>query len=123
MALPVNFPLDTQTPQAYSSSVGASPIAAVLSSPGFGTIQGFDCTLAGTLTGTATVTVTNVTQGLTIGTLTLTAAGSVIGSNFTGTPATSSVAGVNAQDTIEFLSASGTGTSIPATFSITIRNN
>lgn len=124
MALPVNHPtLKEQTVTAFTASAGATPIAAVAGVPFRGKIVKFRATLAGTLTGDATVTVTcGVGAGatVTIPTWTLTASGSVAGTQFTVVPTGANTC--NEDDSIVFTPASGTGTNIPCTFQALIQS-
>jgi hypothetical protein len=87
-----------------------------------GTVRKFTGILGGVITAAdCTVTVANVTQGTTIGTFAMTQAGSAAGLIFSGTPSSLTNAQVNEDDVISLTPAGATGTTIPAHFSVAIR--
>lgn len=114
--------LDTVFLSAYSPSVGGTPISAYVASPIKGRLLGVDCTLGGALTvADATVTVTNVTTGITWGTLTLTQSGSAAGSFFSSIPSTYASSISNLNDVFSVTPASASGSSIPGHFRLSFR--
>lgn len=122
MALPIHSPFNNRDKTCYSPSVGASPVAAYTSAPFRGRILGVSGILGGALTtADATVTVTNVTQGVTVGTFAVPQSGSAAGQMFSGQPATVSSAQVNASDVISIVAAGASGTNIPMHFSVAFR--
>jgi hypothetical protein len=114
MALPTNHKFTEVQAEAYSPSVGASPVTAYTRAPFRGKIIKLGAVLYGTLTGDATVACTINGTAVTGGTLTLTASGSAGGSTFTAIP--TAAFNVNEDDYISFPPSGGNGTSIAAAF-------
>ncbi len=124
MALPSSRTFNTVDLTAYTPSVGASPVAAYIRVPTRGRILKFSGILGGAITtADGTITITNATQGTTVGTFTVTQAASAAGLLFPGSPSTSAVAQVNEDDVVVFTPSGASGASIPMHFSATIRAN
>lgn len=127
MALPKNHPLNSAFPQAYTPSVGASPVAAYFRAPFRGTIRKIAAVLGGAITtANLTLTVQNVTQNVTVGTLTVPYAGSGAGTIATaddgsGFPANLLDSEVNEDDVISVTPSGASGASIPAEISLEFR--
>jgi|GEM_PF-1305873 len=122
MALPGNHTLNTINLTAYTPSCGASPVAAYFRVPFRSTIRRFTGILGGAITtADGTITVTNATQGATVGTFTVTQSGSAAGQLFSGAPTTVALSQVNEDDVLVFTPSGASGASIPMHFSLVIR--
>ena len=122
MAYPGNHTLNTIDLTAYSPSCGASPAAAYVRSPFRGYILKFTGILGGAITAAnGTVTLTNATQGTTVGTFTVTQSGSAAGQYQFGLPTSIAVAEVNQDDILVLTPSGAAGASIPMHFSVVLR--
>lgn len=122
MPIPGHHTFNTLDLTAYTPSCGTTPVAAYTRSPLRGTVRKFTGILGGVITAAdCTVTVANVTQGTTVGTFTMSQAGSAAGLLFSGTPSSLVNSQVNEDDVLSFTPAGATGTSIPAHFCVAIR--
>ena len=118
MPYPDNYTFDSIPLSAYTPSVGTTPVAAYMAAPARGVILRFSGILGGAITtANGTVTVTNVTQGTTVGSFVVTQAGSVAGQFQAGAPNSNAVAQVNENDVLAFTPSGATGASIPMFFS------
>ena len=120
MPLTQNHVLSTEHISAYTPSCGASPVVAYIRAPFRGAIRKFTGILGGAIT-TANGTITVAVNGTTIGTFTVTQAGSAAGQLFSGAPATAALAAVNEDDVISFTPSGASGTSVPLYCSVAIR--
>lgn len=120
MALPINHVLYTQHLTAYSPSAGASPVAAYIRVPFRGAIRKFTGVLGGAIT-IADGTITVAVNGTTVGTFTVTQAGSAAGQLFSGAPTTNALSLVNEDDVISLTPSGASGASIPMHFSVAVR--
>jgi hypothetical protein len=119
---PGNHTLNTVDLTAYTPSCGASPVAAYVRAPFRGFVQKFTGVLGGPITtANGTVTLINVTQGITVGTFTITQAGSAAGQYQFGVPNSLSVADFNENDIFELLPSGASGASVPLFMSIVLR--
>lgn len=124
MPVPGNHTLNTVDLTSHSPSVAASPIAAYFRVPFRAQIMKFTGILGGAITGAdCTVTVTNVTQGTTVGTFAMTQSGSAAGQLFSGAPTTNALSQANSDDVLAFTPSGATGSSIPGHFSLVVRAN
>lgn len=120
MPVTQNHVLSTDHVTTYTPSCGASPFAAYVRSPFRGAIRKFTGILGGAIT-TADGTVTVAVNGTTIGTFTVTQAGSAAGQLFSGAPTTTALSAVNEDDVISFTPSGASGASIPMFYSLVIR--
>lgn len=122
MPLAPNHTFNTIDLTAYTPSCAASPVAAYMRAPFAGTIRKITGIIGGAITvASCTVTVTNVTQGTTVGTFVVPVAGSAAGVLASGIPVTSAVSQINEDDVLAFTPAGATGTAIPMHFSAALR--
>jgi hypothetical protein len=122
MALPNSRTFNTIDLTAYTPSVGTSPVPAYVRVPARSRILKFGGVLGGAITtADGTITVTNVTQGTTVGTLTVTQSGSAAGLLFSGAPATVALSQCNEDDVLSLVPSGASGASIPMHFSISLR--
>jgi hypothetical protein len=122
MALPNSRTFNTVDLTAYTPSIGASPVAAYVRVPTRGRILKFSGVLGGAITtADGTITVVNVTQGTTVGTLTVTQAGSAAGLLFSGAPSTVALSQCNEDDVLSLTPSGASGVSIAVHFSITMK--
>lgn len=122
MALPGNHTLNTMDLTAYTPSCATTPIAAYIRTPFRAIVKKFTGIIGGAITvADATITVTNATQSTTLGTFALTQSGSAAGLLFSGVPASYAVSQVNEDDVLVFTPSGATGTTIPAHFSLVVR--
>jgi hypothetical protein len=123
MALPANHTFNTVDLTAYTPSCGTTPVVAYIRANMRGVVKKYTGIIGGAITvADATITVANVTQGTTLGTFALTQSGSAAGLLFSGAPTTNALSQVNEDDVISFTPSGATGTTIPAHFSLVIRN-
>lgn len=122
MPVAINHVLNTQHLTAYTPSCGGTPVAAYVRAPFRGLIRRFTGVLGGAITtANGTITVTNATQGTTVGTFTVTQSGSAAGQLFSGSPTTADVSAVNEDDILVLTPSGASGASIPMHLSIAIR--
>lgn len=106
----------------FSSSVGASPVTAYTIAPFESRVMWASAVLRGALsTADATITITNVTTGNVIGTLTLTQAGSAAGSSFGVQP--SGTPNVQADDVISLTPSGASGASVGCDYRLTFETH
>ena len=108
MALTELHPLSEATAPAFSSSIGATPIACWTRAPFRGIILKIGLVQSAAVTGTGTLTAAIGTTNITGGAVTYTAGGA--GTHFSVTPTGANI--VNEDDAISFTPASATGASI-----------
>lgn len=120
MPIPGHHTFNTVDLTAYTPSCAASPVAAYIRSNMRGTIRKFTGILGGAIT-VADATITVAVNGTTIGTFALTQASSAAGLLFSGAPTSLVLSQVNEDDVISFTPSGATGTTIPAHFSVVIR--
>lgn len=122
MALAGVHTFNTVDLTAYTPSCAASPVAAYIRCNMRAVVKKYTGILGGAITvADATITVTNVTQGTTLGTFALTQSGSAAGLLFSGSPTSYALSQVNEDDVLAFTPSGATGTNIPAHFSLVIR--
>jgi len=122
MAYPTPHLLNAEDLTAYTPSCGASPVAAYVRAPFRGAIQKFTGILGGAITAAnGTVTLTNATQGTTVGTFAITQSGSAAGQYQFGLPNSAAVAAVNQDDILVLTPSGASGSSIPMHFSVAIK--
>lgn len=125
MPLSPNHTLNTIDLTAYSPSVGASPVAAYMRAPFTGTVRKITCIIGAAITtANGLITVTNATQGTTLGTITIVQSGSAAGQyQFTALPTgAASTIQVNEDDILVFTPSLASGTTVPGHFSAAIRS-
>lgn len=126
---PKNHPLNSAFPTAYTPSVATAPVAAYFRAPFRGSIRKLAIILGGAITtANLTLTVTNLTQNITVGTVTVPFAASAAGTIVTaddagGFPTNVTDAQVNEDDVIVVTPSGSTGASIPAEISLEFRAN
>jgi hypothetical protein len=122
MAYPGTHILSTIDLTAYTPSCGASPVAAYVRAPFRGSIMKFTGILGGAITtANGTVTLTNATQGTTVGSFTIVEAGSAAGQFQFGVPTSLAVTEVNQDDILVLTPSAASGSSVPMHFSVVIR--
>lgn len=122
MSLPGNHTFNTGDLTSYTASCATSPAAAYIRAPYRGIIKKFTAILGGAITSAScTVTVTNVTQGTTLGTIVFPVSGSAAGNYLFNAPSTTALSAVNEDDIIAFTPAGATGSSVPMWVSIVVR--
>lgn len=120
MALPTPHTLNTTDLTVSTPSVGTTPVAAYLRAPLRARILKFTGILGGAIT-TADATITVAVNGTTVGTFTVTQAGSAAGQLFSGQTTTNALSYVNEDDVISLTPSGASGASIPMHFSIALR--
>jgi hypothetical protein len=116
MPLPNNHPtLKEAQVEGQSTSIGVSPVAAYAHALFRGRIVKFGGITGGAIT-TSDCSVTVAVNGASIGTFTITAAGSAAGQLFTGAPSTFANQAVNEDDVISFTPSGASGASVPGSF-------
>src|SRR5262245_5282992 len=108
MPLPTNHPLREYQVQAYSSSLGSSPLAAFVRVPRKGRIVAVGCAQSGAVTGTAAVALA-INGGAAIPSGALSVSGGGAGSGFRADLNSTDAADVNEDDVISFTPSGATG--------------
>ncbi len=130
MALPVNHPIDEQTLSCSTNSIASTPLAAAVRAPFRGVINRIGAVSHGAFTTNCSIAVaiiTPVADGAAPGSgtavsgspMTLAATNSAAGTSTSMVP--SAVTVVNEGDLIVFTPSGSTGTTIGATFSVTVQ--
>ena len=130
MALPVNHPIDEQTLSCSTNSIASTPLAAAVRVPFRGVINRFGAVSHGAFTTNCSIAVaiiTPVADGAAPGSgtavsgspMTLAATNSAAGTSTSMVP--SAVTVVNEGDLIVFTPSGSTGTTIGATFSVSVQ--
>jgi hypothetical protein len=119
MPLPSNHPLREYQLAAYSSSLGASPVAAFVRVPRKGRIASVGCVQSGAVTGTAAVALA-INGGAAISSGALSVTGGSAGSKFRADLNSTDAADVDEDDVISFTPSGATG-SVTGAFWAVIR--
>lgn len=124
MPLAGNHTFNTVDLTAYSPSVGGTPVAAYMRVPFTGTVRKITCIIGAAITtANGLITVTNATQGTTLGTIAIVQSGSAAGQyQFTALPTgANTTIQVNEDDVLVFTPSLASGASVPGHFSAAIR--